>query len=149
VVFTDSFLRCHETWGDPIPGGADQYVSEWAQAGELVGVENPPHSEAELRGQFADFAPTLMSGDRVAEAVRFIRNPPLGRSMMPAYRVMFAGAVATIPREYLAMLGLRAPRWPAVWATGLVLRSVNLLLGTSSSSEDAARARLSRLGLAQ
>jgi uncharacterized protein (DUF2236 family) len=149
VVFTDSFLRCHETWGDPIPGGADQYVAEWAKAGELVGVENPPRSEAELRGQFADFAPTLMSGDRVAEAVRFIRNPPLGRGMMPAYRVMFAGAVATIPREYLAMLGLRAPRWPAVWATGLVLRSVRIVLGNSSSSEDAARARLSRLGLAQ
>jgi hypothetical protein len=81
--------------------------------------------------------------------VRFIRNPPLDRGMMPAYRVMFAGAVATIPREYLAMLGLRAPRWPAVWLTGLVLRSVHLLLGTNSSSEAAARARLRRLGLAQ
>ena len=147
VVFTDAFLRCHETWGNEIPGGADQYVREWAKAGELVGVVEPPRSEGELRGKLEAFrdAGIMKSDERVAEAVRFIRNPPLSRAMMPAYRVMFAGAVSTIPEDYRRMLGLRAPRWPAVWAAGVVLRLVRVLLGESSSSEDAARLRIARI----
>jgi len=145
VVFTDSFLRCHETWGAPIPGGSDQYVREWATAGELVGVQHPPRSEAELREQFRGFDPHLKVDQRVADAVRFIRNPPLSRRIMPAYRVLFAGAVATIPDEYCRMLGLRRPGRIAVWATGRVLALVGMLLGTSSPAERAARARVARL----
>jgi len=147
VVFTDAFLSCHELWGGRIPGGPDGYVREWATAGELVGVPNPPRSEAELRAQLAAFseAGTLKSDERVAEAVRFIRHPPLRRSMLPGYRVMFAGAVASLPEEYRRMLGLRRSRLPVVWATGVVLRAVRMLLGGSSTSEDAARLRIARL----
>ena len=147
AVFTDSFLACHTLWGGPIPGGADAYVSEWATAGELVGVQRPPRSQAELRAQLDGFrdAGTLKSDERVAEAVRFIRNPPLRRSMLPAYRVLFAGAVASIPREYRDLLGLRRSRLPAVSVTRFVLRFVGFVLGTESTSEAAARSRLARL----
>ena len=145
LVFTDAFLGCHELWGGPIPGGADGYVREWATAGELVGVQKPPRSDAELRAQLAAFAPVLKSDERVAEAVRFIRNPPLRRSMLPAYRILFAGAVASLPVEYRRMLGLRRSRLPVIWATGVVLGAVKAVLGPTSTSEDAARARLSRL----
>jgi uncharacterized protein (DUF2236 family) len=147
VVFTDAFLSCHELWGGDIPGGADAYVREWATAGELVGVDDPPRSEAELRGRLRAFADagTLKSDERVAEAVRFIRNPPLRRGMMPAYRVLFAGAVASIPDEYRELLGLRRSRLPVVWATGVVLGLVGRVLGTRSTSESAARERLARL----
>ena len=147
AVFTDSFLACHTIWGDPIPGGADAYVSEWAKAGELVGVDAPPRSEAELRAQLDGFreAHTLKSDERVAEAVRFIRNPPLRKSMMPAYRVMFAGAVASIPLEYRELLGLKRSRLPVVWGTGVILGFVRTLLGATSSSEDAASVRITRL----
>jgi uncharacterized protein (DUF2236 family) len=144
-VFTESFLACHEIWGGDIPGGADAYVREWATAGELVGVAAPPRSAAELRAQLEGFGADLKSDERVAEAVRFIRNPPLRRSMLPAYRVLFAGAVASIPREYRERLGLRRSPLPVVWATGLVLGGVRLVLGSSSTSEDAARARIARL----
>lgn len=149
AVFTDAFLGCHELWGDPIPGGADRYVSEWAVAGELVGVVHPPRSRAELKGQIDDFRPVLKSDDRVREAVKFIRNPPLRRSMMPAYRVLFAGAVASLPAEHRALLGLRRSPLPVIWATGFVLRSVGRILGSSSTSEDAARKRIARIRLAQ
>jgi uncharacterized protein (DUF2236 family) len=147
VVFTESFLACHELWGGAIPGGADQYVREWAKAGELVGVEHPPRSRTALREVVDGFSEsgTLKSDERVAEAVRFIRNPPLRRSMMPAYRVLFAGAVASIPEEYRVRLGLRRSRLPVVWATGVVLSLVRLILGSSSTSEDAARSRIARL----
>ncbi|MDY7528595.1 MULTISPECIES: oxygenase MpaB family protein [unclassified Cryobacterium] len=151
IVFTDAFLESHKLWGGSIPGGADGYVREWAKAGELVGVQNPPRSAAELAAQLAAFtdAGVLKSDERVAEAVRFIRNPPLRRGMLPFYRVMFAGAVASLPREYRQLLGLRRSVFPVVWATGAVLGIVRMLLGASSTSEDAARTRIDRIARAR
>jgi uncharacterized protein (DUF2236 family) len=149
VVFTDAFLSSHELWGDAIPGGADQYVAEWATAGELVGVANPPRSRAELHAQLAAFGPSLKSDDRVAEAVRFIKNPPLRREMLPAYRVLFAGAVASLPVQYRRMLGLRRSPLPVIAATRAVLRTVQRVLGRSSTSQDAARERIARLRLGE
>ena len=146
VVFTDAFLGSHLVWGRPIPGGADAYVREWAKAGELVGVETPPRSLAELRAQLDAFGPALKSDERVAEAVRFIRSPGLPAGMMPAYRLLFAGAVASIPREYRRRLGLRRAWWPAISLTRLLLFFAGRILGTGSSAESAARRRLARLG---
>jgi uncharacterized protein (DUF2236 family) len=150
IVFTDSFLACHTLWGGPIPGGADAYVREWAQAGLLVGVADPPRSAAGLTEALDAYRRDgiLQYDERVAEAVRFIRHPPLRRSMMPAYRVLFAGAVASIPREYRELLGLRRSPLPVVAATGLVLGAVRRVLGASSTSEDAARRRIARLATA-
>jgi len=147
LAFTDSFLACHTIWGGVIPGGADAYVREWATAGELVGVESPPRSEQQLREQLAAFSDDgiLKSDERVAEAVRFIRHPPLPKPMLPAYRVLFAGAVASLPEDYRRMLGLRRSRLPVVWATARVLGAVHSLLGRRSPSEDAARARIARI----
>jgi uncharacterized protein (DUF2236 family) len=148
-VFTDSFLVCHQIWGGPIPGGADQYVREWATAGELVGVQSPPRSAAQLQAQLDEFTTSgaLGSDDRVAEAVRFIQSPGLGQSMMPVYRILFAGAVASIRPEYRKLLGLKRAWWPAITATRLALWGVRQVLHGASGSEVAARKRLARLGL--
>ena len=147
VTFTESFLTCHELWEGPIPGGPDAYVREWAVAGELLGLTDAPRSAAELRARLDGFAAAgvLKHDERVAKAVRFIRNPPLARGMMPAYRVMFAGAVQSLTPDQRRLLGLSAPPFPAIAATGAVLRSVRTVLGDRSTSEDAARARLARL----
>ena len=147
VTFTESFLTCHELWEGPIPGGPDGYVREWAVAGELLGLTDAPRSAAELRARLDGFAAVgvLKHDERVDKAVRFIRNPPLARGMMPAYRVMFAGAVQSLTPEQRRLLGLSAPPFPAIAATGAVLRSVRTVLGDRSTSEDAARARLARL----
>lgn len=145
VVFAESFLTCHQLYAGPIPGGADAYVAEWAKAGELMGVVNPPRSEAELRGQLAAFGPDLVSDERVAEALRFIRSPGLHPSVMPGYRILFAGAVASLSPEHRRMLGLRRPWWPASTASRLVLKALALLLGRPSSSEIHANRRLARL----
>lgn len=145
VVFTDAFLSCHELWGGRIPGGADAYVREWATAGELVGVVDPPRSERALRGALAAFRPVLKSDERVAEAVRFIRDPPLRPSMMPAYRILFAGAVASLSPEQRRLLGLRRSPLPVITATRVVLWLVARVLGSSSTSEEAARSRIARL----
>ncbi len=145
VVFADAFLSCHQQFGGSIPGGPDRYVAEWATAGELMGLEAPPWSEPELRRQLAAFDPVLLSDERVAETLRFIRNPPLHRSVMPGYRVLFAGAVASLEPRYRRMLGLRRAWWPAKTCTRIVLRLLGLLLGRPSSSELHAQMRLDRL----
>jgi uncharacterized protein (DUF2236 family) len=145
VVFAESFLTCHQLFGPPIPGGADEYVAEWATAGRLMGVLTPPRSEAELRAQLAEFGPELVSDVRVADALRFIRKPPLHRSVMPGYRVLFAGAVASLDPQYRRLLGLRRPWWPALTATRIVLAVLAWLLGRPSSSEVFARKRIARL----
>lgn len=144
VVFAESFLSCHQTWGTAIPGGADQYVAEWARAGELMEVASPPRSEAELRAQLAAFGPYLVRDERVVEAVRFIQSPPLKRSLLPGYRILFAGAVSTIAPEYRRMLGLRRPWWPARTLTRLGMVVLALLLGRPSNAEIFARRRIAR-----
>lgn len=144
VVFAESFLSCHQTWGTAIPGGADQYVAEWARAGELMEVASPPRSEADLRAQLAAFGPYLVRDERVVEAVRFIQSPPLKRSLLPGYRILFAGAVSTIAPEYRRMLGLRRPWWPARTLTRLGMVVLALLLGRPSNAEIFARRRIAR-----
>ncbi|KJC63351.1 oxygenase MpaB family protein [Agreia bicolorata] len=154
LAFTDSFLATAKLYGKPIPGGPDAYVREWAKAGELMGVRNPPRSEAELSAQLRQYldAGELVYNDRVAEAVSFIRRPPLGRSLMPGYALLFAGAVASIPEPYRGMLRLRVPslgpiRMPVAAVTRLTLRVIAGTLEKDPPSELAARRRLARLGI--
>jgi uncharacterized protein (DUF2236 family) len=147
LAFTDSFLTCHEIWETEIPGGPDAYVREWATAGALIGLSDPPVTAADLRGRLAAVADAgmLTSDDRVLDVVRFIRNPPLARGMIPAYRIMFAGAVGSLDPAHRRMLGLSRPSMLAVPATGAVLRSAKSLLGERSTSEEAALQRIARL----
>jgi len=148
-VFADAFIGSHETWGGQVPGGSDQYVLEWAKAGELMGMQNPPKTRAELDAAIASYLPVLRHDERVDEAVRWLKSPPLGRGVGPAYRVLFAGAVASLPDQYRAMLGLRRPRWPAIALTGLALSWMRLLLGSESSSLRYTHLRLDRLAAAE
>lgn len=145
VAFADSFLRCHQTWVGAIPGGADRYVDEWARAGELMGVANPPHSEAELRQQLDAFEPQLRSDQRVRDAVGFIRHPPFAGVTRAGYAIIFAGAVSTIPQRYRRMLGVRRPWWPALGLTRILLFFVGRLLGRPSTSEIYATRRVAAL----
>ena len=102
----------------------------------------------ELDAAIASFLPVLRRDDRVDDAVRWLRNPPLGRGIGPAYRILFAGAVASLPDRYRRLLGLRRPWWPALTATRILLFGMRALLGPESSSRAYTRRRLDRLGLA-
>jgi uncharacterized protein (DUF2236 family) len=154
ITFTDSFLRTHELWDGPIPGGPDAYVREWAQAGRLMGVESPPESKAALVRELAEWsaAGTLRCDERVAETVAFIRNPPLHPMLKPGYRVLFAAAVLSLDPDYRRLLGLRTARigplpLPVRSAARATLAVVRLALGPASPSQLAARERLRRLGV--
>ncbi len=153
IAFTDAFLSAHKLWGRRIPGGPDAYVREWAQAGRLMGVEAPPLSEAEMRQQLDRWYDDgeLRCDERVTETVAFIRDPPLHPALRPGYRVLFAAAVTSLEPRYRELLGLRTARLgpiplPVTLATRVTLGVVHLALGRVGPSEQAARARLRRLG---
>ncbi|RAX16145.1 DUF2236 domain-containing protein [Pseudarthrobacter sp. AG30] len=157
IAFTDGFLAAHRIWGGPIPGGEDAYVREWAQAGRLMGVEDPPVTRAEMRSQLDAWYEQgeLRADGRVRETVEFIRNAPLHPLLRPGYRILFAAAVYSLEPRYRRMLGLSVPRLgpfplPVRLATKLVLGVVHLALGgirrRKGPSEAAARERLRRLG---
>ena len=146
VAFTDSFLATHLAWGGPIPGGPDEYVREWATAGELVGVENPPTSVAELRQQLADFGPILRGDERTARTVDFIRNAPVPAPARIPYSVLFAGAVATMTPEHRRLLKLPTVPMTFVKPTvGAMLGTLQLVLGSSSPAQRMAANRTDRL----
>lgn len=151
LAFTDAFLTAHEQWGDPIPGGADGYVGEWATAAELMGVPDAPRSAAGLRAEIDAItdAGELRGGPEVEEIVRFIRRAPLRRMLRPSYRVVFDAAVSTLEPRHRAMLGLASTPLERVLplhaTTAAVLRGARVLLGPQTQAELAARRRLARL----
>lgn len=146
VAFTDSFLATHRVWGGPIPGGEDAYVREWALAGELVGVTDPPRSVAELEQQLADFEPVLRRSEASERTVRFIRQAPLPLPARPPYGVLLAGATSTLPAHYRHLLGLPSvPLTVTKPAVGALLGAMGAVLGRQSPSQRNARRRAARL----
>jgi uncharacterized protein (DUF2236 family) len=148
LAFTEAFLGCQETWGRRIPGGADRYVADWATAGRLVGAQHPPASRAELHAELERLRSTgvLRRDARVDDAVAFLRTPPIPGSGL-AYRILFGGAVASIPPEFRRLLGLRRAWWPAITATRVVLAVAGAVLTGSPepSARERAIARVQRL----
>ncbi|MCC3292128.1 oxygenase MpaB family protein [Arthrobacter sp. zg-Y1110] len=154
LAFTDAFLSSHQRYGGPIPGGADTYVAEWAVAGELMGIPDPPRSEAELRKQMAGYDTQLRNSEYVNEALGFLRRPPLPGNQRFGYRVLFAGAVASLEPKHRELLGLRAPHLgpvpvPMKFPVKLVLGVIRLGLGPQGPSERSARERIGRLSTGQ
>lgn len=147
LAFADAFLTAHEVWGGPIPGGADAYVAEWATAGRLMHVPDPPTSAAELRKRLHGFLEggELRADERTRDVVAFLRRPPFAGAMGIAYRVLFAAAVATIPRRFRRMLGVRRSILPVVTGTRVVLAVAERSLGSGPRAQDFARRRLARL----
>jgi uncharacterized protein (DUF2236 family) len=147
LAFTEAFLGAHQRWGGPIPGGADAYVREWAQAGRLMRVSNPPETEADLRSRMDAYLDRgeLLHDARVTEVVQFLRDVPFTGSMRLAYRVLFAAAVASLPRQYRKLLGLRRTPLPVITATRIVLAISSRVLGSGPRAQDFARQRHQRL----
>lgn len=161
LAFTDAFLRSYELFRGPVParlGGADGYVGQWAKAGELMGVINPPRTDAELRErlQAYDDEGLLTGGPRVDEVVSFLKNPPLDPMLLPGYRLLFAAVIDSLPDRYRDLLGLQAPavklpggrqlHVPVRPAAMASLAVIGAALGKQGPSELAALRRLARIG---
>lgn len=155
IAFTDSFLTCHEMYASrPIPAGnaatgADNYVAQWSKSVAPLGLTECPMSQAELNTEIERFVSEglLQANETTHRVVEFIRNPPLPPMARFAYRLLFSAAVLSLPPHSRELLGLKAgPRWIIQPATRAVLRFMRFAIGPDSPIEDAAIARLRRIG---
>lgn len=150
LVFTDAFLRSHQKMGRSIPDrdghlGADRYVNEWAKAGILMGYPTPPRSERELEEALDDFIPQLRRDERVDQALQFIIDPPLPRTVKAGYWVLAQAAIASLEPRYRRLLGLRRPWWPALSLGRIMVAFTGWVLGAESPSMERARQRIDAL----
>ena len=89
----------------------------------------------------------LRADERVRDAVRFIRRPPLPGSIRVGYPILFNGAVATLPGWAREMLRLRGAGPVGVATTRTMLRALAAILGPAAA-EQAGRRRVAALHLA-
>ena len=148
VAFTDSFLTAHELYCEAkIPGGADNYISQWAKSVEPLGLNSAPKNRGELDTVLKEFQPELSFTEDTASVVRFIRKPPLPLLARPVYALLFKAALLSLRPENLDLLGLRKPSKLFVPMTRFTLKAIRTIIGPESPIEDGAIRRLERLGL--
>lgn len=150
LAFTDSFLTAHEwfSW-QPIPGGGDAYVEQWARSVAPLGLTKAPKSRAELDDAIRWYLDNnkLAVTDSTRNVVAFIKNPPLGWGAKLVYRLLFLAATTSLEPEFRELLGLPAghPRLVRFF-TRATLRFIRLAIGPESPIEEAGLARLKRIG---
>lgn len=148
VAFMDSFLRAHQNYSlKPIPGGADEYVRLWAESVKPLGLEVAPQSEAELLATLKTFDDQLVVTAETRDVIQWIKNPPLPTLSKPFYRLFYFAALASMPENYRALIAERTlPLWFVKWQTTTLLRLMRVAIGHESPIEEAAVARLRRIG---
>ena len=153
IAFCDAFLTSHQMYSAaPIPGGADNYVAQWARSVELLGLDpatlptTADAMHAEIQQLIADGV--LVSSDQTRDVVKFIRRPPLKPATRVAYWFLFQGAVQTLPLNVRRMLGVKAllPKAIIVPLVSSGLRGIRFMIGERSPIVEAALARLRRVG---
>ena len=151
VAFMDSFLRAHQNYSTrEIPGGADEYVRLWAESVKPLGLDRAPLTEAELLSTLDEFQSQLVVSADTKEVFDWLRKPPLPTLTKPFYRLFYAAAIASMPQSYRDLIGERHMplRVLRPITTGL-LRLMRIAIGSESPIEDAAIARLRRVGVWQ
>ena len=132
-VLTDSFLAAHRAFGAAAlpPGDADRFVREQAGIGRMLGADPVPLRAAALSRWVADH-PDLAPSPGMRETVEFLRGPPLDRAQRAGYRLLYLGAVSTVPERVRGVLGIR--RHPGSrWAGAVAVRILRSVLGFSPS----------------
>jgi uncharacterized protein (DUF2236 family) len=149
IAFMDSFLRAHQNYSRAkIPGGADSYVALWSRSVEPLGLSEVPMTEVELAQTLEKFEPRLRVGAKAKSVIRWIRKAPLPRAARPVYSLLFQAALASLPRDLRKMIGMRSlPLWLLKPLVTNLLAFGRFAIGPDSPIEDAALARLSRLGI--
>lgn len=132
-ALTDSFLVAYRRFGArPMSEEeADRFVAEQRSVGALLDADPIPDTADSLAKWIADH-PEIGDSPGKREAIAFLRKPPLPPTVRLGYRVLFQGAVATMPVPIRRALGVR--RHPgAVTVAKLMLRFLRWSLGSSPS----------------
>jgi uncharacterized protein (DUF2236 family) len=100
IAEIDSFLAAYQRYGRrPLtPAEADRYVHDVGLVARKLGVNDPPRSVADLRGELRDFRPELASSREARDAARFLLlEPPLPLAARGPYLLLAGAAVALLP----------------------------------------------------
>lgn len=143
IAEVDSFLATHQRYGaTPLTdAGVDDYLADTAQVAADLGVPEPPTDRRMLDRQLASFRPELRCTEPAREARDLLlRNPPLPAAARAGYRLLAAGAIATLPAWARAELSL--PTLPvtdrvlAAPATRLALGALRWALAAPTDDGD-------------
>lgn len=128
VAEVDSFLRCHQKYGEKPLDDYDGYVADMAVIGEALGVVDPPRTTAELEMRLNSYRAELKSTHDAREAARFLLfKAPLPLLARGPYAILAATAVASLP--VWARIPLRLPYLPIAEATGVRFAGHALMRG--------------------
>jgi len=139
VAEIESFLTTYQHFGgrELTRREADTYVAQTGLAAELLGVVDPPRTERRLRADLEDYRSELTGSAAVRRVARFLLlDPPLPWAARPAYGVLAAGAVSTLPGWARSMIGLppvvRTAALAARPVGGLATRTIRWLMSDPS-----------------
>lgn len=130
-ALTDSFLVAYQRFGAErmTEQDADRFVVEQRSVGALLDSDPMPSTARSLASWIAGH-PEIGDSPGKKDAIAFLRRPPLPLTVRLGYRVLYQGAVATLPRPIRRALGVR--RHPgAVTVAKLMLRFLRWSLGSS------------------
>jgi uncharacterized protein (DUF2236 family) len=98
-TLVESFLFSYQRFAaEPLAGtDADRYVAEQAEIAERFGAEPAARSVAQLRAWMKEERADLRATASAREAVRFLLFPPLSLALRPAYGILAAAAVGSLP----------------------------------------------------
>jgi len=106
-VLTDSFLRAYQAYGPKqlSTEEADRFVEEQTRIGSLLTRADLPTTADGLARWIVDH-PDIDRSSAMADAIAFLRSPPLPIGVRLGYRVLADAATATIPSRTRDLLGL-------------------------------------------
>ena len=132
-VLADSFLAAYECYGpQPLTDDErDRYVTEQARLGTLVKATELPETRDDLSRWIAAH-PEIGPSPGMRQTVAFLRNPPLPRTVVPAYELLFHAAAATVPSRIAEILRVKRYTW-APRAGDTLTKGLRWSLGASPS----------------
>lgn len=124
-------------------GSTTSLVDRLAESRRLPMIRNGwlPLSTTELRQRLETFGPDLRLSEAGEDAVAFLKTPPLTPLMGRAYRILAAGACASLEPSHAELLGLalsEAQRTAALRRARETLRVTRWASGTAPSQQLAA-----------
>ncbi|MFI6094262.1 oxygenase MpaB family protein [Lentzea sp. NPDC051213] len=128
VAEVDSFLRCHQRYGEQPLDDYDGYVADMAVIADAMGVPDPPRTTAELEARLDGYRGELKGTREAREAARFLLlKAPLPLLVKGPYAILAATAVSSLP--VWARIPLRLPYLPIAEATGVRFAGHALMRG--------------------
>ena len=132
-VLTDSFLAAYQAYGPErlTPAEADRFVEEQTRIGALLDADPLPTTAAEL-ADWVNLHPEIESTRSQANAIDFLRSPPLSPPVKAGYKLLYMAAVDTLPDRIADVIGLHPGRG-AGRIGGAAVNSLRWALGSSPS----------------